>query len=117
MPGAYLKPAYILLSDCHSQPALSHERQTHTAMVEKLSCVLPMHSTFADPAVWQYAQQPFTLVLTSVAEPDHSVLLYYLWPDWLRETCCRGHSIIVNHREIFECADLKFTVSGRSIDR
>ena len=28
MPGAHLKPAYTLPSDCYSQPALSRDRQT-----------------------------------------------------------------------------------------
>ena len=45
MPSAYLKQT--LPPTCHSQPALSHDHQTHSIdlLESKLLCVLQMHST------------------------------------------------------------------------
>ena len=60
--GTYLKPAYTLLSDCHSQLALSCNRQTRT-MVQKVSCLRTANTfnlntlrsySHADPALARF---------------------------------------------------------------
>ena len=76
VPGVYLKPVYILLSDCHSQPALLRDRQTHTIKhmhVLLIFCLLGLYGIvtyFSTFKLW------FTLRASASAEAPDSPILF-----------------------------------------
>ena len=95
MPGAYLKPVYTLLSDYHSQPALSCDRQTRT-MVQKVAVRTANAFNMNSLHFYSVSRRPCSLAVAFHARFRGLVALKF------------------NHREIFECTDFKFTVSSRS---
>ena len=84
-----------LLSDCHSQPVLSRDRQTRT-MVQKVSCHAYCQCIHLNSLrFYSVSRQPCSLAVALHARYHGLSALKFI------------------HSEIFECADLKFTVSGR----
>ena len=98
MPGAYLKPAYIQLSDGHwTGSLLSHDRQTRT-IVHKVAVRVA---------------NAFSLNRLRSRSPSrrHSSLAF---AQLFAEVHVGVDIRSFHHHEIFECAHLKFTVSGGS---
>ena len=101
MPGVYLKPVYIQLSRLtvtarvtRSLPCQSHDRQTCT-IVHKVV------ERAANAFSWKRLRS------RSLSRRHCSLAFAQLFAE--------VHvSVDIHHREIFECAHLKFTVSGRS---
>ena len=99
MPGTYLKPA---LTVTRSLAALSHDRQTRT-MVQKVSCRACCQGIQLESSSISLSHRPCSLAVALHA-------------------CFHGLALIAEvhvgvdiHREIFESADFKFPVSGRSM--
>ena len=99
VPEASVHPAVRLL-----QPALSRKHQT--AIVEKVNCHACCQCIQLEQSSLSLS---FTLTLQSgsrLSSPSRSFSQLHVSEPW---------TIIVKY--LFECADLKFMVSGRSIDR
>ena len=101
MPGVYLKPAYIQLSPLtvtarvtRSLPCRSRNRQTRTIVHKVVDRV-------ANAFSWNRLRS------RSLSRRYYSLAFAQLFAE--------VHvSVDIHHREIFECAHLKCTVSGRS---
>ena len=108
MPGAYLKPAYILLSDGHWPGSLVACLVTRSSASHRSSqsCRVCCHCIHLKSSLLSLS---FTATLRSGSSPSYSLSQLLL-------SCLLKYTSAwtFHHREIFECAYLKFTVSGRS---
>ena len=108
MPGAYLKPAYIQMSDGHWPGSLvaclvTQSSDSHHSSQSCRACCQCIELKSSSLSL------SFTATLQSGSSPSCSFsrlllsfLLKYISAAW---TC--------HHRKIFDCAHLRFTVSGR----
>ena len=87
MPGVYMKPVYTLLSNCHSQPALSYDCQTRT-MVQKVSCRACCQCV-------QLELSSLSLFFTPTPQSSSSPSRSFSWLSW--STRWHVYSVIVKY--------------------